>query len=76
MESLEQFAIMLDSNPMLVLSISLWEALWTLIALWFAARNNHKAWFIACGLLQLFGIVEIVYLVTKTNFFKDFKFNA
>ena len=68
MESLEQFAIMLDSNPMLVLAISLWEALWTLIALWFAARNNHKAW--------LFGIVEIVYLATKTNFFKDFKFNA
>jgi hypothetical protein len=54
----------------------MWEALWTLIALWFSGRNNHKGWFVACGLLQLFGIVEIIYLATKTSFFKDFKFNA
>ena len=76
MESFEQFAMMLESNPMLLLAISIWEALWTLIALWFSGRNNHKGWFITCGLLELFGIVEIIYLATKTSFFKDFKFNA
>ena len=76
MEILEQFAMMLESNPMLIVAISIWEALWTLLALWFSAKNNHKGWFIACGLLQVFGIVEIIYLATKTSFFKDFKING
>ena len=31
---------------------------------------------VASGLLQIFGLVEIFYLATKTNFFKDFKLNG
>jgi hypothetical protein len=75
MESLEQFAMMLESNPMLLVAISLWEALWTLIALWFAGRRNQKIWFLVCGLTQIFGLIEIIYLATQTNFFKKFNFN-
>ena len=76
MDFLTNFGTMLQENPALIVGISLWEALFTLLALWFAGRNDHKAWFLACGLVQIFGLVEIIYLATKTNFFKDFKLNG
>lgn len=76
MEIITNFAEALQANPALLVAISLWEALFTLLALWFAARNDHKGWFVICGLIQIFGLVEIFYLATKTNFFKDFKLNG
>ena len=76
MEIITNFAEALQANPALLVGISLWEALFTLLALWFAARNDHKVWFLACVLVQLFGLVEIIYLVSKTSFFKDFKLNG
>tara|TARA_B000000477_G_scaffold54670_1_gene46090 strand:- start:552 stop:782 length:231 start_codon:yes stop_codon:yes gene_type:complete len=76
MDVITNFSETVLANPALLVGISLWEALFTLLALWFAARNNHKVWFLACGLVQLFGLVEIIYLASKTNFFKDFKLNG
>ena len=76
MDVITNFSETVLANPALLVGISLWEALFTLLALWFAARNDHKVWFLACGLVQLFGLVEIIYLVSKTNFFKDFKLNG
>ena len=76
MEIITNFAETLQANPALLVGISLWEALFTLLALWFAARNDHKVWFLACGLVRLFGLVEIIYLASKTSFFKDFKLNG
>ena len=76
MEIITNFAGTLQANPALLVIISLWEAVFTLLALWFAARNDHKGWFLICGFVQLFGLVEIFYLVTKTNFLKDFKLNG
>ena len=76
MEIITTFAEALQANPALLVAISLWEALFTLLALWFAARNDHKGWFVICGLIQLFGLVQIFYHATKTNFFKDFKLNG
>ena len=48
MEIITNFAETLQANPALLVGISLWEALFTLLALWFAARNDHKVWFLAC----------------------------
>ena len=76
MEVITNFAEALKANPALLFGILLWEALFTLLALWFAARNNHKGWFLICGFVQLFGLVEIFYLLTKTNFLRDFKLNG
>ena len=76
MDVITNFSETVLANPALLVGISLWEALFTLLALWFAARNDHKVWFIACGLVQLFGLVEIIYLASKTSFFKDFKLNG
>ena len=76
MDVITNFSETVLANPALLVGISLWEALFTLLALWFAARNNQKVWFFACGLVQLFGLVEIIYLASKTSFFKDFKLNG
>ena len=42
MEIITNFAEALQANPALLVAISLWEALFTLLALWFAARNDHS----------------------------------
>ena len=76
MDVITNFSETVLANPALLVGISLWEALFTLLALWFAARNDHKVWFLACGLVHLFGLVEIIYLASKTSFFKDFKLNG
>ena len=76
MEIITNFGEAVQANPALLIGITLWEAVFTLLALWFSARNDHKVWFVMCGLVQLFGVIEIIYLASKTNFFKDFKLNG
>ena len=53
MEIITNFAEALQANPALLIAISLWEAIFTLLALWFAARNDHKGWFVICGLIPV-----------------------
>ena len=72
---LESFGTYLEANPNRIVILSFWEALWTLLGVWFAARNNQKVWFFAMGVLQIFGLVEIIYLATQTSFFKNFNLN-
>ena len=72
---LESFGAYLEANPNMIVILSFWEAIWTLLGVWFAARNNQKVWFFAMGLLQIFGLVEIIYLATQTSFFKNFNLN-
>jgi hypothetical protein len=28
-----------------------------------------------CGIINLFGLIELIYLFSKTNFFKSFRFD-
>ena len=69
----------IELNPgifsILIIVLSVWEALWTLLGLWFAARQNQKIWFLLMGILQVVGIIEIIYLATQTRFFKNFNLN-
>ena len=64
----------IELNPgifsILIIVLSVWEAIWTLLGLWFAARQNQKIWFLLMGILQVVGIIEIIYLATQTRFFK------
>jgi len=39
-----------------------WLLPWKGVALWRAARNSHKKWFIALFLLNTFSILEILYI--------------
>ena len=69
----------IELNPgifsILIIVLSVWEAIWTLLGLWFAARQNQKIWFLLMGILQVIGIIEIIYLATQTRFFKNFNLN-
>jgi len=52
-----------NSHPLLFLAIIAWSAVWKLIALWKAARNNHITVFIVLAILNTIGIAEIIYLL-------------
>ena len=39
-----------------------WTLPWKGVALWKAAKNGHKKWFIALFLLNTLAILEIIYI--------------
>ena len=45
----------------------LWDAVWKLIALWKAARNNHLGWFVCIAILNTVGILPIIYILMHKN---------
>lgn len=47
--------------PLAVLFL-LWTIPWKVVALWKAARNGHKAWFVAFLVMNTLAILEIVYV--------------
>jgi len=46
----------------LISLISVWSIIWKIIALWKSARSNDRGWFLVVLLVNLAGIIEIVYL--------------
>lgn len=42
----------------------LWVFPWKGYALWLAARNGHKKWFIALLILNTLAILDIIYIFT------------
>lgn len=45
------------------IAVVIWSLAWKGVALWFAARNHQKRWFIVILILNTVGILEIVYLI-------------
>ncbi len=43
--------------------VSVWEAIWTGLAMWKTAKRNHLWWFIIFFVVNLLGIPEIIYLI-------------
>ncbi len=58
-------------NPLLLLLILFWSIFWKGLALWRAAKDNQRYWFIALLVVNTIGILEIIYLL---KFAKDKKF--
>ena len=56
---MEQFLI---GNQWFIWLIILWAIPWKGVALWRAARNRHKKWFIALLLVNTVAILEIIYI--------------
>lgn len=56
---MEQFFI---QNTWAIVLAGLWTLPWKGVALWKAARNNHKGWFVALLLLNTLAILEILYI--------------
>ncbi len=52
---------LLNNQPLLLLIVA-WSMFWKGWALWRAARNDQKYWFIAILLINTLGILEIIYL--------------
>ena len=56
---------LLQTNPQylsLIFILVLWELVWKGIALWKAARESQKYWFIAILILNTAGILPILYI--------------
>lgn len=50
------------SLGMLALLLALWTIPWKGYALWIAAKNTHKWWFIALLIINTVAILEIIYI--------------
>ncbi|MBN2487780.1 MAG: hypothetical protein JXA98_01995 [Methanosarcinaceae archaeon] len=46
----------------IILILVFWEVFWKGIALWKAARNSQKYWFVALLILNTAGILPILYI--------------
>lgn len=44
------------------LALVVWSLIWKGIALWKAARNTHKVWFVVLLIVNTVGILEIIYI--------------
>lgn len=47
---------------LLLLILVLWTIPWRGVALWKAARNSHKKWFIILLIVNTLAILEIIYI--------------
>ena len=45
-----------------IVALTLWSAVWKGFALWRAARDDSKVWFVLLLILNTLGILDIVYL--------------
>ena len=61
------------SLPVLLLILA-WTLPWKGVALWKAAKNSQKKWFIALLVLNTFALLEIIYIFYFTKK-KEIKLN-
>lgn len=47
---------------LIMLVLIVWTLYWKYKALWYAAKHDHKWWFIAVLVINTMGILEILYL--------------
>jgi len=61
---MEKFSTLSAGFIVLIVILSLWDAVWKIIGLWKSARNNHLAWFICIAIFNTIGILPIIYILT------------
>lgn len=49
-------------SPVVVTILLIWSLIWKGLALWRAAKNNQRNWFIVMLVINTAGILEIAYL--------------
>lgn len=52
----------INENLFTIAVIVIWELIWKAIALWKAARNDSKSWFIALLIINTVGLLPIFYI--------------
>lgn len=63
MNPLQQFFLQITNNRALILPIMVWTMVWKGLALWRAAKNEQKSWFLILLLVNFLGLPEIAYLL-------------
>jgi len=51
-----------SSQAILLAIVAVWSLIWKGLALWQAAGNKDKAWYVALLVLNTLGILEMFYL--------------
>ena len=46
-----------------IVIVSIWDAVWKLIALWESARHGQLAWYICLAIFNTAGILPIIYIL-------------
>ena len=59
----------------ILLMIIVWAIIWKGLALWKAARNGSRAWFIILLIINTLGILEILYIFVFSKTKKNNKEN-
>lgn len=49
-------------NQWIIWLAILWTLPWKGVALWKAAQNNHKGWFVILFLVNTMALLEIIYI--------------
>ena len=60
-------------NDPLFIAIVLWSLPWKIVSLWKAARNGHKGWYAVLFIVNLAGLLSILYIFyfsKNPDFFK------
>ncbi len=61
-ESLSNANMSLGAGDSWLFLIMLWVLPWKGIALWKAAKNSHKKWFIALFVVNTLAVLDIIYI--------------
>ena len=56
---------------LLLIPLIVWSIIWKGLGLWYSARNKDKIWFVVILIFNTAGILPIIYLALKTDFFKS-----
>jgi len=67
MENLQQFAGVLTWLIPVIVLCTIWDAVWKLIGMWRAGRNNDLAWFICIAIFNTLGILPIIYILMDNS---------
>jgi len=52
----------LNISPTILILLLVWTVVWKGLALWKSARLNQPVWFIIILIVNLFGILDILYI--------------
>lgn len=57
----------LSQNLWLIVVFAIWEFAWKGIALWKAAKNDSKPWFVVLLIVNTAGILPLFYIFVQTK---------
>ena len=54
-------------GSVLLVAVLIWSVVWKGLALWRAAKRGDKVWYIVILVVNLLGLVEIIYLLATNK---------